>query len=93
MHLGHIVLLSVFDCAINIITQIQDFVAFFYFYTIIWTLSNIAIPPLGAGLGNLEWPLVKSKIELILCGLEDVDIFVYEPKGAPESAPQNLFEE
>ena len=46
-------------------------------------IKSIAIPPLGAGLGGLEWPVVKSKMEELLSGLTDVRIRVYEPQGAP----------
>lgn len=46
-------------------------------------IRSIAIPPLGAGLGGLEWNEVRSRIELALAGLENVQIFIYEPNGAP----------
>lgn len=48
-------------------------------------IKSIAIPPLGSGLGGLEWADVRQLIEAKLSGLEDVTIFVYEPKGAPEN--------
>lgn len=41
-------------------------------------LKSIAIPPLGAGNGGLEWERVKQMIEQKLSHL-DIDIFVYEP--------------
>jgi O-acetyl-ADP-ribose deacetylase (regulator of RNase III) len=41
-------------------------------------IQSIAIPPLGAGNGGLEWELVRPKIESILSGL-DTDIIVFEP--------------
>lgn len=47
-------------------------------------IKSIAIPPLGAGLGGLDWMLVRQKIEKYLVNLDDVNIFVYEPQGAPE---------
>ena len=43
-------------------------------------IRSIAIPPLGAGLGGLEWERVKALIQASLKGLNDVDITVYEPK-------------
>jgi O-acetyl-ADP-ribose deacetylase (regulator of RNase III) len=46
-------------------------------------IHSIAIPPLGSGLGGLEWEQVKSRIEKALQLLSDVRIIVYEPKGAP----------
>jgi O-acetyl-ADP-ribose deacetylase (regulator of RNase III) len=41
-------------------------------------VSSIAIPPLGAGNGGLEWQQVKPVIEEALADL-DVDILVFEP--------------
>ncbi|MDR0434713.1 MAG: macro domain-containing protein [Gracilibacteraceae bacterium] len=46
-------------------------------------ITSIAIPPLGAGLGGLDWKLVKAKIEAILAPLSGADIEVFEPAGAP----------
>lgn len=48
-------------------------------------ISSIAIPPLGAGLGGLDWNEVKGKIEIALCQLAGVDIEVYKPSGAPSA--------
>lgn len=42
-------------------------------------IKSIAIPPLGAGNGGLDWSAVKPKIEQSLADLSDVDIWVYEP--------------
>jgi O-acetyl-ADP-ribose deacetylase (regulator of RNase III) len=49
-------------------------------------IRSIAIPPLGAGLGGLEWSEVRPLIEAALAGLADVDVRVFEPKGAPPPA-------
>lgn len=49
------------------------------------SISSIAIPPLGAGLGGLSWSAVRSRIEQRLGGL-DTDIIVYEPGEAPAAA-------
>lgn len=46
-------------------------------------IRSIAIPPLGSGLGGLEWAEVKARIEEHLASLDDVQVLVYEPKGAP----------
>lgn len=48
-------------------------------------IKSIAIPPLGAGLGGLDWALVREKIEQSLSILDGVQILVYEPQGAPEN--------
>lgn len=42
-------------------------------------VQSIAIPPLGAGNGKLNWDEVKPHIEQILADLESVDVYVYEP--------------
>ncbi len=42
-------------------------------------IRSIAIPPLGAGLGSLDWKRVRPLIERTLQGLHDVRIIVYEP--------------
>lgn len=42
-------------------------------------VRSIAIPPLGAGNGGLDWSEVKPHIEQALGDLEDVDIIVFEP--------------
>ena len=43
-------------------------------------VKSIAIPPLGAGNGGLEWSEVKPEIERALGNL-DTDIIVFEPTG------------
>jgi O-acetyl-ADP-ribose deacetylase (regulator of RNase III) len=48
-------------------------------------IRSIAIPPLGSGLGGLDWAAVKPRIEEAVKALSDVRVVVYEPKGAPES--------
>lgn len=42
-------------------------------------IKSIAIPPLGAGNGGLNWYEVKPKIEQALADIPDVDIWLYEP--------------
>lgn len=41
-------------------------------------VKSIAIPPLGAGNGGLEWAEVREQIERVLGDL-DIDILVFEP--------------
>lgn len=48
-------------------------------------ITSIAIPPLGAGLGGLDWELVKSRIIEFFKSVENVEINIYEPKGSPKS--------
>lgn len=42
-------------------------------------VKSIAIPPLGAGNGGLDWSAVREQIELALGDLTDVEIIVFEP--------------
>lgn len=49
-------------------------------------IRSIALPPLGSGLGGLDWPDVRAAIERALSPLEDVSITVFEPNGAPDPA-------
>lgn len=48
-----------------------------------YNIRSIAIPPLGSGLGGLDWSEVRPRIEATLQPLTDVRILLYEPKGAP----------
>lgn len=48
-------------------------------------ICSIAIPPLGSGLGGLNWIDVRRRIEETLRPLEGVQVLVYEPNGAPQS--------
>ncbi|MBW1802209.1 MAG: macro domain-containing protein [Deltaproteobacteria bacterium] len=48
-------------------------------------IQSIAIPPLGSGLGGLNWQEVKSRIIDALAAVPDVEVLLYEPKGAPKS--------
>lgn len=42
-------------------------------------VKSVAIPPLGAGNGGLNWTEVKPRVEAALADLADVDILVFEP--------------
>lgn len=44
-------------------------------------MRSIAIPPLGCGLGGLDWTDVRGLIEDRLGGLDDVDVVLYVPNG------------
>jgi O-acetyl-ADP-ribose deacetylase (regulator of RNase III) len=62
-------------------------------------IRSIAIPPLGSGLGGLNWLDVRRRIITAFENLEDVDVLLFEPKGAPavekmakEKIPPNMTE-
>ena len=46
-------------------------------------IRSIAIPPLGSGLGGLDWSMVRSRIETALSDLDDLRVVVFEPGGVP----------
>lgn len=47
-------------------------------------IRSIAVPPLGAGLGGLDWADVRCRIERALAALPDVRAVVFEPRQSPE---------
>ena len=49
-------------------------------------IKSIAVPPLGCGLGGLDWYDVRPRIERAFAALADVRVLVYEPSGAPEAS-------
>ena len=53
-------------------------------------VKSIAIPPLGAGNGKLNWEEVKSEIESALSDLTDIDIVVYEPTTKYQNVAKRL---
>ena len=48
-----------------------------------YSIRSIALPPLGCGLGGLDWKDVRARIERALANLPGVRVRLYEPKGAP----------
>jgi len=46
-------------------------------------IRSIAIPPLGAGLGGLDWREVRALIDEAAKELPDVQVIVFEPTGTP----------
>src|SRR5208337_1096153 len=44
-------------------------------------IRSVAIPPLGAGLGGLDWSIVRARIEEAMHDLAEVVIVVFEPVG------------
>ena len=52
-------------------------------------IRSIAIPPLGSGLGGLNWSDVRSRMQEALSELDDVRIVIYEPGGGPADGRAN----
>ncbi len=49
-------------------------------------IRSIAVPPLGCGLGGLNWGEVRPKIVRAFEGLPDVRVLLFEPTGPPTPA-------
>lgn len=49
-----------------------------------YNISSIAIPPLGCGLGGLDWNEVRQEIITVLSDV-GADIYVFEPGAAPSA--------
>jgi O-acetyl-ADP-ribose deacetylase (regulator of RNase III) len=48
-------------------------------------IKSVAIPPLGAGLGGLDWDDVLPRIKAALQEISGVDVVIFEPKGPPDT--------
>lgn len=44
------------------------------------SIRSIALPPLGSGLGGLDWKLVKERIDAAFSGMQSVRVIVFEPQ-------------
>jgi O-acetyl-ADP-ribose deacetylase (regulator of RNase III) len=49
-------------------------------------IRSIAIPPLGCGLGGLNWEDVKPLITEAFQAVPEVNVLLFEPAGAPQAA-------
>jgi O-acetyl-ADP-ribose deacetylase (regulator of RNase III) len=47
-------------------------------------IHSIAIPPLGSGLGGLDWSDVRPRIESSLRGLDNVRVVIFEPAASSD---------
>lgn len=47
-------------------------------------IKSVAVPPLGCGLGGLNWKQVFSLMQEAFAKAPDVEWMVFEPSGAPE---------
>lgn len=48
-------------------------------------IKSIAIPPLGSGLGGLDWEEVRPRIEAAVRDLTGLRVIIYEPGEAPDA--------
>jgi O-acetyl-ADP-ribose deacetylase (regulator of RNase III) len=48
-------------------------------------ISSIAVPPLGCGLGGLNWRKVRPMIEKAFAQSPNVRVMIFEPAGAPDA--------
>jgi O-acetyl-ADP-ribose deacetylase (regulator of RNase III) len=48
-------------------------------------IKSIAIPPLGSGLGGLNWSEVRVLIEEVLHGFNNLEVIIFEPSAAPDA--------
>jgi O-acetyl-ADP-ribose deacetylase (regulator of RNase III) len=54
------------------------------------SIQSIALPPLGCGLGGLDWQQVKPMIEAAFAALPNVQVMIFEPNAAHDTATQNI---
>lgn len=52
-------------------------------------IRSIAIPPLGSGLGGLDWADVRPRIERALAALPEVEALVFEPGNVVADTRRN----
>ncbi len=49
-------------------------------------IRSIAVPPLGCGLGGLDWRQVRPMIEEAFAAFPEVKVLLFEPAGMPDAA-------
>jgi O-acetyl-ADP-ribose deacetylase (regulator of RNase III) len=50
-----------------------------------WNITSVAVPPLGCGLGGLNWRIVRPRIIRALEKLANVRVLLFEPVGSPNA--------
>lgn len=52
-------------------------------------IRSIAVPPLGCGLGGLDWRVVRPMIEQAFAALPEVRVLLFEPVSTPAAKTIN----
>ena len=60
---------------------LKDLVAVLEHYEV----QSVAIPPLGCGLGGLDWDEVRPLIKEALSALPNLQVYLFEPEGTPSA--------
>ena len=53
-------------------------------------IRSVAIPPLGAGNGGLDWPAVRARIDAALSDLDGIEVIVYEPTNQYQNVAKRM---
>jgi len=48
-------------------------------------IESVAVPPLGCGLGGLDWEVVRPLIQEHLAELRETRVLLFEPSGPPDA--------
>lgn len=48
-------------------------------------IRSVAIPPLGSGLGGLQWQKVREMIQKTFAEMPAIELLIYEPQGTPKA--------
>ena len=67
------------DGLVDLVDRIEEF-----------GIRSIAVPPLGCGNGGLRWSDVRPVIVDVLSELNDVEVHLYPPEGAPSSVDMRV---
>ena len=52
-------------------------------------IRSIVLPPLGSGLGGLDWSAIRPRVDAILSEIDNLRAIVFEPGGGPTDGRAN----